>query len=338
MWHASKNNSWQPSATLINLKLRAKIIAQIRNFFAARDVLEVETPILSPNGSTDVHIASFSTNYHLDTNQRKSLLFYLQTSPEFYMKRLLTAGSGSIYQISKAFRDQECGRLHQPEFSMLEWYRTEFDHHALMQEMTELLELILGTKKRELYTYAAIFQKYLGINPHIATIKEFKNSIENYTLALSDEIIESTDIDLWRNTLLTHVIEPRLKEKNYPVFIYDFPASQAALAKIGNLNDEGYKIAERFEVYISGIELANGFHELNDATEQRQRFEQDLTSRKALGLPQIPIDENLLAALEYGLPKCAGVALGLDRLVMLAAKATQIGEVISFEFSSIAKT
>jgi len=316
--------SWHPTATIETLKQRANIIAKIRAFFATRGVLEVDTPLLSHASVTDLHLHSFETKYLLsDAGQTETL--YLQTSPEYAMKRLLAAGSGAIYQICKSFRNNgETGRFHNPEFTMLEWYRPGFDHHKLMDEMNELLKQILECNDAERLTYHEIFQRYFNINPHTASIEELKNlaiksgiSIDHLSLSQRDD---------WLMLLMSHVIEPQLGLKQ-PTFIYDFPATQAALAKIRQDNPP---VAERFEVYIQGIELANGFHELSDSNEQRQRFINDLQKRCENNYSAVPVDENLLAALQHGLPDCAGVALGIDRLIMLALKQDNIKEIISF--------
>lgn len=308
------NTSWQPSADIAYLKQRAEILKKIRQFFSERKILEVETPLLCKTTATDPHIASLKI---------EKLNRYLQTSPEFSMKRLLAAGSGSIYQICKAFRDDECGRYHNPEFTMLEWYHVGFGLSALMQEIDELLQFILQTKPAEKKTYQEIFLQYLNINPHLASLQDLQACAVtqeiNYTAA------QENDRDTWLHLLLTHCIEPQLGIKQ-PLFIYDFPASQAALAHIRKTTPP---IAERFEVFVNGIELANGYHELIDAEEQRKRFMQDLAQRKKMNYPQVPIDENLLAALPL-VPPCAGVALGIDRLMMLAMQSQAIAEVMSF--------
>lgn len=290
------------------LQQRAYILKTIREFFAERNVWEVETPLLSDATVTDPHIGSIAAG--------KS---YLQTSPEYAMKRLLVAGSGSIYQICKAFREDLVGRLHRPEFTMLEWYRIGFDHHALMDEMDELLQKILKTPPAERITYAEIFKKVLNLNPHFANVDELISCAKkiNFSGKLNDE-------NAYLDLLFTHCIEPELA-KDRPVFLYDFPASQAALSKIRPGNPP---VASRFEVYFKGIELANGFHELQDAKEQRARFDNDLAYRKKHQLPLPPIDEKFLAALEHGLPDCAGVALGIDRLVMLALEKEKIEQVV----------
>ncbi len=295
------------------LQLRAQILAKIRAFFTRRNILEVETPLLSHSTNPAPHLHSFATTY-----QKKNL--YLQTSPEFAMKRLLASGSGDIYQICKAFRDGEQGRLHNPEFTLLEWYRINFNHHQLMDEMEQFLHFILNTPAAERITYRELFLQHLNVDPFGET-----NELKKIALAKGLDANLTNDHDTWLQLLLTHFIEPNLGQKQ-PVFVYDFPASQAMLAKI---NSDNPKIAERFEVSFKGIELANGFHELNDAQEQRQRFTAENKMRTQLNLPIIPLDENFLEALPH-LPPCAGVAVGIDRLIMLATQTKSLVEVITF--------
>ncbi|CAM4450865.1 MAG: Elongation factor P--(R)-beta-lysine ligase [Legionellaceae bacterium] len=316
---------WQPTATIENLKQRAQIIQKIRQFFAQRHVMEVETPLLSAGTVTDPYLNSMSTEYK-EEGQQQSQTFYLQTSPEFAMKRLLAADSGPIYQLCKSFRNGEAGRFHNPEFTMLEWYRPNFDHHALMTEMDEFLQAILGSYPAERLSYEAIFEKYLETNPHQVNVDELKNCAQQHCIDFSPTLEQVNDKDTWLFLLMTHVIEPQLGQLQ-PTFIYDFPASQAALARI---RQDVFPVAERFEVYVKGIELANGFHELSDANEQALRFQKDLAKRHTLGYPFVNIDHYLLAALEAGFPNCAGVALGIDRLIMLALNAQHISDVVSF--------
>lgn len=319
MYHVS--NNWQPTATLKNLELRAKLNAKIRDFFKERHILEVETPLLSASTNPAVHLNSFKTSFCLP-GETCGQDFYLQTSPEFAMKRLLAANNADIYQICKAFRNSEIGRMHNPEFTILEWYRIGFDHLKLMAEVSLLLKNIFAVKDVKYLSYQEVFEEFLEINPHASSIAELKEIAHKCNL----EVIGSVDsLDTWRELLFTHLIEPKLAPQS-PVFIYDFPSSQAMLAKIKPGNPP---LAERFEVYFKGVELANGFHELNSAKEQRERFLQDLRLRKEANLPTIPIDENFLAALP-NLPDCAGIAFGLDRLLMLLGEANSLAEVISF--------
>jgi lysyl-tRNA synthetase class 2 len=238
------------------------------------------------------------------------------------MKRMLAAGSGPIYQICKAFRDGESGRLHNPEFTILEWYRPGFDHHQLMDEMDELLGELLGLPAADRLSYQHVFQGTIGVDPHAASLDDLEK--QAVSLGLTGPI--TTDKDDWLNLLMTHVTEPKLG-RGRPTFVFDYPASQAALARIREGNPS---VAERFEVYVEGLELANGFHELVDAAEQRRRFEADLEKRRGQGRDSIPVDEHLLSALEAGMPSCAGVALGIDRLVMIAAGTDALPDVITF--------
>ena len=317
---------WQPTAPLPHLRLRADILQQIRHFFKIRQVLEVETPLMCHTSVTDPFIQSIPALFQSHPNHDPTP-YYLQTSPEFAMKRLLAAGSGSIFQLCKAFRQGEVGHLHNPEFTLLEWYRLGFSHHDLMNEMDELLQLILHTEKADRITYADLFRTHLQIDAHQASLAALSTCANQRQIAVASTI---TDRDTWLNLLMTHCIEPVLGQDR-PCFIYDFPASQAALAK---LLPGDPRLAARFEVYVKGIELANGFHELQDALEQRRRFEQNQHMRQEMGLPDIPIDQPFLAALAHGLPDCAGVALGIDRLIMLATGSEQISQVLSFDFSN----
>ena len=315
---------WQPSASLATLRTRARLLRRIRAFFQAREVLEVETPLLSSAAVTDPHIESYAIK---DPQHGKPR--YLHTSPEFAMKRLLAAGSGSIYQLCKVFRQGEVGQRHNPEFTLLEWYRPGFDHQRLMAEVDNLLRelldgyLSLGETLR--LTYRDAFVQYAGLNPHTSTIEQLQAKVQQRGIDVSG--LNDTEKDPWLDLLMTHVVEPALP-RDCPVFICDYPASQAALARI---RQDDPPVAERFELYIYGMELANGFHELTDAQEQRQRFEADNRARQAAGLDPMPIDAQFLAALEVGLPACAGVALGFDRLVMLATGAKSISEVLAFD-------
>jgi lysyl-tRNA synthetase class 2 len=320
---------WRPTASMENLRLRAEVLARIRAFFADRDVLEVETPLLGSAPVTDLHLAAMSAVYRGPASDAGRRL-WLQTSPEFAMKRLLAADSGPIYQLCRAFRDGEAGSRHNPEFTILEWYRPGWDHLRLMDEVAELLAEVpgdangdAGRSSCEKLTYAEAFQRHVGIDPHTASTAELRARAASLLDGPPDL---ADDRDGWLDLLLSHVIEPKLGWEG-PAAIHDYPASQAALAR---MRPGPPPVAERFEVWVRGVELANGYHELADAVEQRRRFEADLAARRAHGLPEVPIDERLLAALEDGLPECAGVALGVDRLVMLAAGADRIDEVIAF--------
>lgn len=318
---------WRPSASLEALQQRAELLARLRRYFAAQGVLEVETSLLSSSGIPDPHIPSFTTA----TGPDGEALRYLNTSPEFAMKRLLAAGSGPIFQVCKAFRCGEQGRHHSPEFTLLEWYRPGFDHLRLMDEVDALVRTLaeglrpLGPTER--LSYQACFQQYLQIDLLTADVSVLKTCAEaqglDVALGQADE-----NRDAWLDLLLSHCIQPQLG-KNGLTFIYDYPASQAALARIRR---DGPPVAERFELFIDGIELANGYHELQDAQEQRSRFEADLLRRQAVNLEPVVLDERLLSALEAGLPACAGVALGLDRLQLVLTGCGHLQETLAFSY------
>ncbi|GGK27576.1 elongation factor P--(R)-beta-lysine ligase [Aliivibrio fischeri] len=325
MYKIMTSQNWMPSASIEQLQQRADILTAIRSFFSERKVMEVDTPAMSHATVTDVHLHTFQTDF-IGPGYADGTHLYFMTSPEFHMKRLLAAGSGCIYQINKAFRNEEAGRYHNPEFTMLEWYRLGFDHHNLMDEMNELLTLVLKCDNAERMTYQEAFIQVLGVCPLEASMDELRAVAA--PLGLSD----IADIEEDRDTLLQLLFSMGVEVKigqDVPAFVYDFPASQAALAKI---NPSDPRVAERFEVYFKGIELANGFHELDNAKEQLMRFEEDNAKRKSMGLIEQPIDYHLIAALEAGLPNCSGVALGIDRLIMLAMGEKHIDQVTAFPF------
>ena len=312
--------AFRPGASLAVLRARAALLARCRAFFATRGVLEVETPILGQATVTDPHLASLETRV-----RGRARPYYLQTSPEYAMKRLLAAGSGDIYQICKVFRDDESGRLHNPEFTMLEWYRLGFDHHALMDEVEALLGELLGarlTAPAERLSYRAAFGRTLGVDPHAAPLATLA--------ALAAERTGAGDLgterDVYLDLLMGAVVGPALGRGRIS-FVHEYPASQAALAR---LLPGAPPVAARFEAYVEGLELCNGFHELADAAEQRRRFAADRAARAARGLPLPPVDERLLAALAAGLPDAAGVALGLDRVLLLACGCSALAEVLTF--------
>jgi len=310
---------WRPSASLHTLRKRAALLARIRTFFAHRGVLEVETPLLSRSGNPSPAIDSLACAS--GDGQR-----YLHTSPEFAMKRLLAAGSGPIYQICKVFRQGEQGRRHNPEFTLLEWYRPGMDYHALMDEVDELLQHLLGTPMSEKLTYAQLFRQHLDLDIHHASPSQLQACAARHGLRTS--LTSDDDLDCWRDLLLSHLIEPRLGHHK-PLFVYDYPASQASLAR---LRSGPPTLAERFELYIQGIEIANGYQELTDPDEQRSRFLHEQEQRRHQGKTCPPVDEALLAALAHGLPDCAGVALGVDRLLMLQQGIENIEEALSFSW------
>jgi len=320
---------WRPTASLDVLKLRARLLSSIRAFFSERGVLEVDTPMLSSAATPDPALSSMSTRYTGPLFPHGGTL-YLHTSPEFPMKRLLAAGSGSIYQICKVFRDGETGRLHNPEFTMIEWYRLDFDHHQLMREAEALVTQMLAPHRRllatERLTYRQAFAQHVGLDPHTVSAQDCATAATRHGIAVPQDLLVQLDLAAWRDLLLTHVVEPRLGQDRL-TFLYDYPAVQASLARILPGDPP---VAARFELYLDGIELANGFYELADADEQHARFERQLQARDEGGLAPVPIDERLLAALRQGLPDCAGVALGFDRLVMLAIGAESIQAAMAF--------
>lgn len=308
---------WKPSAPLQNLKARAELLATVRAFFAEREVLEVDTPALSHHGVTDRYMRSMVAKVSSIESG------FLQTSPEYAMKRLLAAGSGSIYQICKAFRQDEVGAKHNPEFTMLEWYRLGFDHFQLMDDVFELVSEVLGPKKRQDLSYQQAFIEFLDFDPLSITDEALELFARSNLGSLPNEL----ERDDFLSLLFEDKIEPQLGLNDSVCFIYDYPASQAALARISETDP---RVAHRFELYIEGIELANGFYELADSSQQLARFEADNSWRKNNGLAEIAIDQHFIAALEHGLPECSGVALGLDRLLMIKLATSDIQDVIAF--------
>lgn len=313
---------WQPSASLHALRERGELLRRIRAFFAARGVLEVETPLLAAGANPDPNVESLPAVAVPGVGRR-----WLQTSPEFAMKRLVAAGVGPIYQVTHAFRANESGRLHNPEFTLLEWYRPQFDHHALMDEVEALVRDAVGLDDSafERLSYRDAFVRHAQLDPFAAEVGELRGCLRDAGVALPASC-GGDERDLWLDLLMGEVVGSRLGALR-PCFIYDYPASQAALARV---RAGAPAVAERFELYARGVELANGFHELDDAEEQRRRFASDLARRAGRALPAVDGDEALLAALESGLGECAGVALGLDRLLMLKLGATHIDQVLAF--------
>jgi elongation factor P--(R)-beta-lysine ligase len=305
---------WRPTATRERLQLRAALLARTRAFFAARQVLEVDTPTLVNAAVTDVHIHSLAVEG-----------LFVHTSPEYAMKRLLAAGVGDIYQICHVARGFEQSRVHNTEFTLVEWYRLGFDLTGLMDEVEALVrELCAGhpavAHAAERLSYREAFSRHTGLDPLAATLPQLQQLVE--PLGYRDAATRDELLDL----IMGALIGPRLGREAL-TFIHGYPASQAALAR---LDPADPRFAQRFELYMGGLELANGFHELAAADEQRARFVQDLRARAARGLPVPRMDERLLAALEHGLPECAGVAVGFDRVVMLAAGAAHIRDVLPF--------
>jgi lysyl-tRNA synthetase class 2 len=308
------------------LRLRAQTYATIRGFFSERDVLEVETPILSAAGNTDPNIQSFHATFsgHVDAGARER---WLRTSPEFPLKRLLAAGVGDCYELGRVFRNGEAGGRHNPEFSMLEWYRVGWDHTRLAREVIDLIERLLlqAGRKFEIVetTYRGLFHDALGVDALLDPIEVLKKPLADANI--SSEGLERDD---WLDLLLTHRIQPGFPRDRVTV-VSGFPASQCALARIRKSDPP---VAERFEAYVGPYEVANGYHELNDAAEQRARFERDNAKRRERGDAEVPMDERLLAVLG-DMPDCAGVALGIERLLMVLAGTDAIADVLAFPFS-----
>ena len=304
------------------LSRRAALLEEVRAFFRQRGVLEVTTPVLGSAGGTDPAIEPFQTRYR-GPGADDGLTLFLQTSPEFHMKRLLAAGSGDIYQVMPVFRQGELGPRHNPEFTLLEWYRLGFDHHRLMEEVCELVNHCLGEERDlEKRTYRGLFQERFGWDPLSVTPETLQATAAAHGL----EVNGLENRDQWLDLLMSMVIEPELGREKL-TFVHDYPASQASLAR---LNPRDPRLACRFELYVEGVELANGFHELSDPVEQLARFEADNLERQRKGQQVLPVDHRFIAALEQGLPDCSGVALGLDRLLMLSTGVSSLSEVLSF--------
>jgi len=312
--------SWQPSASLESLKARAELNRYIREFFAVRDVLEVETPVLSQAGVSDPYL-----NPVVATCMGKPA--YLHTSPEYPMKRLLAAGSGDIYQICKVFRDEELGGRHNPEFSMLEYYRVGFSMMTLMDDVAQLVGDFLQIQQRLDLTYEQAMGRYVGLNPFTAEDAQLLVAAQN---AMGSGPDMTLDRDGCLDILMTHLVEPNLP-RNTLVFIHAYPQSQAALARTYE-DINGHAVAKRFELYVNGLELANGYDELCDAKEQEQRFKRDQAQQRALNNHARPVDNHFLQALGHGMPACSGVALGLDRILMLKLGTGSIADVLSFSY------
>src|SRR5580698_3686514 len=318
------NDGWRPTASLGALKRRAAMLAAAREFFATRGVLEVETPILSAAAVSDPQIESLATEV------AGLGRFHLATSPEYAMKRLLAAGSGDIYQIARVFRDAERGRWHNPEFTLLEWYRLGFDDAALMGEVESLLGHLLAPHRRlepaERLSYSAALECHAGVDAHSSSDDDLTEAAIRHGIDCRADLDRDAKLDL----LMGLVVGPRLG-LGRACFICDYPVSQAALAR---LKPGLPPVAARFELYLDGVELANGFHELANAGEQRTRFLRDLATRRERGQPEPPMDEHLLSALAAGMPDCAGVALGFDRLVAIALHAPRLSDAMAFSINN----
>ena len=321
-----EKNNWQPSASLALIKRRARMLKDIRAFFDAREIMEVETSLLASAGTTDPHIESLQTVF-------RDQSYYLNTSPEYAMKRLLASHAVAIYQICKAFRDDELGPMHNPEFTMLEWYRPNFDMHQLMDEVEALIGVLADDSLDSFsrLSYGQVFEKYANLNPHLATASGCRECAVQHGIEQPVGLDEQKDE--WLDWLLTQLVLPCLPSDQF-TFIYDYPASQCALARLKE-NEDGLAVASRFELFYGATELVNGFHELAIVEEQWQRFESENKVRIAENKLPVKIDENLLAALENGLPDCSGVALGLDRLLMILTAEVSIDRVLGFPWNRI---
>ncbi len=340
MLSEKKHLHWHPSATIVTLKKRSQILKDLRAFFYQRSVYEVDTPILSTFATADLHIESFKLTANLPSLVQNQI-YYCHTSPEYTMKRLLCAGSGDIFYLGKVFRDGDLSTRHQPEFTMLEWYRIGFSLEDLIAETVQLIQSIIGECQVETISYQQVFLTYAGIaDIHQASAKVCIDCLNRHKVP---EIIgvDLNDKSLWEQLVFTEVIEPRLgwqeqgfqehgwqESKAKISIIFNYPSKDAALAKISTTNP---LVAERFEIFVQGIELANGYNELQEAKTYKERFTINLQQRLKQGKPDIPVDELLIQALEEGgLPECTGVALGVDRLIQLTLNKKNIQEILPF--------
>ena len=320
--------TWEPSASLDALRQRASLNRLVREFFFARDVLEVETPMMSRAGNTDANIASFALDFSGRTDGAPRTR-WLRTSPEFPLKRLLAAGVGDCFELGRVFRDGEAGGRHNPEFTMLEWYRVGWTLEPLIDETVTLVQAALSMIGREAtvsrVSFRDLYAERLGFDPMTADLDVVRNAAAG--IVIDGEGLTRDD---WLDLLMTHRLQPTFGRDEIRV-VYDYPATQSALARV--VERDGVQVAERFELYLGALELANGYHELTDAVEQRRRFERDVAVRQARGDIAPPIDEALLDALACGMPACAGVALGVDRLLMAMQETPRIADVLSFDFA-----
>ena len=324
---------WQATASHEVLLERALMLKNIRAFFDARGILEVETPLLSQYSTTDPHLDSLQSRF-------RDQPCYLNTSPEYAMKRLLAGWKKPIYQICKAFRDDELGPDHNPEFTMLEWYQPGYDAVKLMDELADLVVDLcrlsklssMGKVQFESLSYQQAFEDFVGINPHQTTALECYQFAQANNVEIPQGLGADDELNDWLDWLLTQLVLPAF-DRNAFTFLYDYPASQSALAKIAK-NEQQVLVAKRFELFFGEIELANGFFELTDAAEQLKRFQHENRVRKQAAKEQGLIDENFIAALKYGLPECSGVAMGLDRFLMVLTNNPGINQVLSFPWDS----
>ncbi len=316
-------DDWRPTASWANLRRRAELLAKLRAFFAERDFLEVETPILSADTVVDRHLDPFAVPIDADGAAGQG---WLQTSPEFGMKRLMAAGGEAIYQVTRAFRREESGALHNPEFTIVEWYRRGESLRSGMELLSQLCVALLATAPARQVEYRAAFVEHVGIDPLEATGAELIAAARRHGIAAPASLADE-DRDAWLDLLLVSLVEPRLGI-DVPTILFGYPPSQAALAVVSGTP----AVAERFELYVGGIELANGYHELLDPAILSQRNARNNLARMVDGKSPLPERSRLLAAMEHGLPDCTGVALGFDRVVMLATGATHVSDVVAFPF------
>ena len=323
---------WQPSTGLDEIRRRAEVLAEVRSFFSGREVLEVETPLLSAFTVTDPFVAPIEVPYAPSGSHSS---YYLQTSPEYAMKRMLAAYGSElkgIYQVCRAFRDDACSARHNPEFTMLEWYRMGFSLQNLIDEVGDLLRAVYSRQGQKLeirqQSYLSLFEDFFGINPHTVALKELQALAKPWLPESSEDLDKKDLLEL----IFSFCIEPKLSD--YPaIFVTDYPECMSALAQLATDKNQGLTTASRFELYVNGFELANGYHELRDPAVHKIRFLADQQRRKVLGLPVYEIDMRFMSAVESGLPDCCGVALGVDRLLM-ALSGQPIAGVINFPFTS----
>jgi len=320
-------SDFHPTATRERLLLRSQLLKRLRAFFDGRGFLEVETPLLSADVVVDRHLDPFAVPVNSRGTDR---VRYLQTSPEFAMKRLMAAGIGPIFQVSRAFRREESGPWHNPEFTLIEWYGPGDDLAAGMTLLVEvvktlLVETRLAFEEAERLSYQQAFQRWVEIDPLAASGEQLREVARRHKLTVPESLV-ADDRDGWLDLLMSELVQPQLGQAR-PTVLWGYPPSQAALARV---TSGSVPVAERFELFLRGVELANGYHELLDAAVLRQRNEVNNRARLADGKAGLPVESRLLAAMESGLPACAGTALGFDRLVMLVAGATSIEEVLAF--------
>ena len=324
-------DDWKPTASMMALRERAGLLKAIRQYFDSSGVMEVETPMLSSNATVDIYIDSFSTEFEpIGGGQLQT--YYMHTSPEFPMKRLLAAGSGDIYSMGRVFRNGEAGGRHNPEFTMLEWYRVGMDQQRMMNDVSTLLSSICLFTEARRCSYGELFEEVLDINPYTASDDELDQMVQ----ARVDAGLAGLDRNDCLDLLFSKHIEPTLGAMNNGklegVFVYDYPASMSALARL-RTNAKGEEVAARFELFVNGIELANGYHELLDAEEQEKRFKAEQEKRQERNFDVYPYDQRMVDALKHGMPDCAGVAMGIDRLLMLLMDTRNIADVIAFDFA-----